>query len=202
VTGEQQEAPVVSLTPGMLLAKQAMVHLLVWLLAFSQFAAADSWFALTGWAVADFLAVITAVAAGFVTTTLAHEWSHYLGARLCGASYRIHDKVGLFVFDWDFSANTVRQFNIMSVAGSVGGALGVALLLSWVQPDTAGRAALVAGGIASFAFAAVIEWPVLARTRRSGDPLAELSRTDQRVLLRSLLVAVVAGMASWWLISG
>ena len=32
MTGEQQEAPVVSLTPGMLLAKQAIVHLLVWLL--------------------------------------------------------------------------------------------------------------------------------------------------------------------------
>jgi hypothetical protein len=116
-----------------------------------------------------------------------------LGARFSGAVYDIPPKPGLFVFDWDFSSNGMRQFYIMSVAGNVGGALGVLLLWSWVPTDTWGRAALLGGGVAGFIYGAVIEWPVLRRTRTSADPLAELSKIDQGVLLRSLVISVVAG---------
>ena len=127
--------------------------------------------------------------------------SFIAGAWLSGGAYAIPAKPGLFVYDWDFTANSVRQFKLMSVAGSVGGAVGLVLLWSSVPADTSGRAALLAGGVASFAFAAAIECPVLRRTGLSGDPLAELSKIDVSVLLRSLAVGIVAGVIAWYLLA-
>ncbi len=186
--------------PGALLARHAGIHLLVWLVAFCLFAAADSWSSLTGLAIASLLAVVTGALAGLATVTLIHEWFHFVGAWLSGGAYTIPAKPGLFVYDWDFTANSVRQFKLMSVAGSVGGAIGVALLWLSVPADTSGRTALLAGGITSFAFAAAIEWPVLRRTRVSGDPLAELSKIDVSVLLRSLALGVAVGVMAWYVL--
>jgi len=178
---------------GVKLARHAGLHLLIWVVAFGLFAAADSWLTLTGLGLASVLCVITGIIAGLATTTLIHEWFHFLGARYTGAVYDIPAKPGLFVFDWDFSSNGLRQFYIMSVAGNVGGALGVLLLWSSVPTDTWGRAALLGGGVAGFIYGAAIEWPVLRRTRVSADPLAELSKIDQAVLLRGLVIAVAVG---------
>jgi hypothetical protein len=180
---------------GVKLAKHAGLHVLIWLLTFGLFAATDSWFTLTGLGLASFLCILTGIIAGLTTTTLIHEWCHYLGARFSGAVYDIPAKPGLFVFDWDFSRNGMRQFYIMSVAGNAGGALGVLLLWSWVPADTWGRAALLGGGVAGFIYGAAVEWPVLRRSRTSADPLAELSKIDQGVLLRSLVISVLAGGA-------
>jgi len=184
----------------MRLARLAAVHLLVWLVAFSLFAATDSWSALTGLGLAALLSVITGILAGLATTTLVHEWFHLLGARYCGARYDIPASAGLFVYDWDFTANSPRQFLVMSVAGSIGGALAVVLLWLSLPTDTAGRAAVLAAAISSFAFAAAIEWPVLLRTRSGGDPLAELSKTDKGVLTRSFLIGSAVGLVSFVLV--
>ena len=179
---------------GFRLGKQAGLHLLIWMSAFGLFAAADSWAALTGLGLATLLCVMSGIIAGLTTTTLAHEWFHWLGAWLSGGSYDIPAKSGLFVYDWDFEQNDVRKFLIMSVAGSVGGALAVALLWNALPADTLGRAALRAAAIGSFVFAAAIEWPVLQRIRNGGDPLAELSKINQRVLSRSFIIAIIAGV--------
>lgn len=180
-------------SPALSLTQHALTHLMVWLVVFALYAAADSWFLLTGLGVALVLSVLTGLLAGITTTTLLHEWFHLLGAWRSGGAYRIPAKPGLFVYDWQFADNTVRQFNIMSVAGSVGGALAVLLLWYALPVLNPGRAAVMAGAIASFAFAGAIEWPVLRRTRHSRDPLAELSRITPPVLLRSLLAGVVVG---------
>ena len=184
-------------SPGMRLARLAAIHLLAWLSALSLFAAADSWSALTDLTLAWALSIATGVLAGLATTTLIHEWFHLLGARLCAATYDIPLRVGLFVYDWNFDKNTLRQFLTMSVAGSVGGALSVALLWISLPADTAGRAALLAAALASFAFGTAVEWPVLRRARLSGDPLAELSKIDARVLGRCFAMALLVGVAGF-----
>src|SRR5262245_26244654 len=61
------------------LTKLAGTHALVWLAALSLFAAADSWSAISGLAIAGLLCVITGVLAGVTTATLVHEWFHFLG---------------------------------------------------------------------------------------------------------------------------
>ena len=178
------------------LAKLMGVQGLVLLLALCLFAAADSWSLLTGLGIASALSVVTGILAGLTATTLIHEWFHYLGARRSGGSFDIPTRLGLFLYDWDFNSNTVRQFNTMSIAGSVGGAVAILLLWNSVPADSLGRAALRGGAVAGFVFAAIIEWPVLRRTQMSGEPLLELSKIDKRVLTRAFSGASVVGIAA------
>ena len=179
---------------GMRLARLASTHALVFVVALSLFAAADSWSTVTGLGIATVLCVVTGALAGITMTTLVHEWFHYLGARYSGAAYDIPHKQGLFLYNWDFTHNSVRQFLIMSVAGSVGGILALSILWTSVPADSWGRAALQGGAIASVVFAAYIEWPVIRRVRISRDPLAQMSKIDQRVLSRSFAVSSTAGV--------
>jgi len=181
------------------LAKLAGTHALVFLLALSAFAAADSWSTVTGLGVAGLLCFITAALAGVTTATLVHEWFHYLGARYCGAQFDIPPGQGLFVFNWDFGSNSVRQFLIMSIAGSVGGMLSVLLLWQAVPADSWGRAALRGAAVASVIYAALIEWPVIGRIRRGGDPLVELSKINKMLLSRSFLIAGASGIVMTWI---
>lgn len=179
-----------------LLAKLAGTHALVFLAALSLFAAADSWNTVTGLGIAGLLSVVTAVLAGVAITTLVHEWFHYLGARYARAAFDIPARQGLFVFNWDFGANSVQQFLTMGVAGSVGSVLAVLLLWYFVPADTWGRAVLHGAALASLVYSALIEWPVIRRVRRGGEPLAELSKIDTALLTRSFYIAGVAGIAT------
>ncbi len=184
-------------SPGFLLARHALLQFGLLLVLLSLFAAADSWQHLTGWALAAGLACVTGFLAGFAVTTVLHEWSHWLGGKLSGGAYTIPARPGLFVFDWDFERNSVKQFFTMSIGGNLGGLLALLLLASAVTTDTAGRSALVAGALASVVFAAIIEWPVLWRTRASGNPLQELSKIDPAVLKRAALGSLAAGLTGW-----
>jgi len=181
---------------GRPLVKLAVTHALVFLLALSLFAAADSWNTVTGLGIAGLLCVVTAVLAGVAIPTVVHEWFHFLGARYARAAYTIPTRMGLFVFNWDFGANNVRQFLTMSVAGSVGSVLAVMLLWNAVPADTWGRAVLHGAALASLVYSALIEWPVLRRVRQGGQPLAELSKIDKALLSRSVYIAGAAGIAT------
>ena len=181
-------------TPGQRLAKLAGTHALVFLAALSLFAAADSWTAISGLGIAGLLGVLTGIFAGITVATLVHEWFHYLGARYARADFTIPSRQGLFVFNWDFANNTLKQFMTMSVAGTIGSLVALMLLWTSVPADTWGRAALRAAAIASIIYSALIEWPVIRRARRSGDPLAELSKIDRGLLQRSFVIAGSVGI--------
>ena len=187
-------ASAIPATPGIRLAKLAMVHILVVLLSLSAFAAADSWLTVSGLGIAALLGVVTGALAGIAVTNLVHEWFHFLGAVVAGGRYTVPDKFGLFVYDWDFEHNNIRQFNVMSVAGNLGGVLAILYLWNAVPAENLGRAALQGGAIASFVFGAFIEWPVLYRTRSSGRPFDELAKINGKVLGRSFVAALVAGL--------
>lgn len=176
------------------LSKLAGTHSLILLLALSGFAAADSWSAISGLGIAGLLCIVTGVLAGITVTTLVHEWFHYLGARFSGGSFDIPTRQALFVYDWDFASNSVRQFLIMSVAGTVGSFVALFLLWNSIPADTWGRAALRGAVIASIVFAAFIEWPVIRRVRSGGDPLTELAKIDQPLLSRSFIFAGISGI--------
>ena len=138
-----------------------------------------------------------AVAAGFVITTLIHEWFHLLGAWSSGGRFSIPARIGLFTYNWDFPSNSTGQFFVMSIAGSVGSLVGIGLF--WIIGGSAGDAALamIAGACASLGFAAAIEWPVLARTARSGQPLEELAKINGRVLVTSLVISAATGLLTF-----
>ena len=181
--------------------KLVAAHLLTGVALLSLWAATDAWQAVTGLRAAALLSVLAAIPAGVVFGTLVHEWGHFAGARLAGARYTVPDRLGLFVFNYDFGANSVSQFFTMSWGGQIGGALAV-VLLWWALPlDTAGRAMIVAAAIGAFFFAGTIEWPVLSRTRSSGNPLAELAKIDRDVLYRGGSIGALAGLLAWALIA-
>ncbi len=188
-------------SPVTRISKLALAHASIWLVVFCLFAAAESWQQLSGLGIATLLAILSGAAAGFATTNFIHEWSHLLGAVVAGGRYKIPDKVGMFVYDWDFEANNNPQFFTMSIAGSVGGVISVIVLWQALDLSSAGQMAVIAGAIASFIFGAIIEWPVLLRTRRSGEPLVELSKIDPGVLLRATLGSGAGGLVTYLLLS-
>lgn len=196
VQGEDLQDP----KSGMRLARIAGVQGLVLLVSLCLFAAADSWTAVTGLAFASVLGVITGLIAGVVMTSVIHEAFHLLGARVSGGVYRIPPKVGIFLYDWQFERNSVQQFFVMSVAGSVGGAISVLLLWNSVPADTLGRATLRGAAVAAFVYAAIIEWPVLWRTRRTREPLAELSKINEQVLLNALYGGLLVGVVTTYMV--
>ncbi len=181
-------------------AKLVGGHLLIGVTVLCLWAAADTWQAVTQLPVASLLSVLAAIPAGFVFGTLVHEWCHFAGARLSGARYSVPGRFGLFVFEYDFRNNGLSQFFAMSYGGQVGSALAVLLLAISLPTDTAGRAMLLAACVGAGVFGAMIEWPVLARTRRSGDPVGELAKIDKGTLYRSAGGSAVATLASWLLL--
>ncbi len=182
-----------------MLYKHAALHIGIALLVFTMWAAADSWYLLTGLAIANALAVITALLAGVTITSVVHEWSHFAGARFSNSSYSIPKKFGTFVYDFDFEKNSLRQFNIMSCAGQVGSWATVIALLMLIPMDNSSRIMLVAGAVGSAVFGAIVEWPVLLRTQQSGQPLQELSKINRQVLKRSGIGATASVLAIWLL---
>jgi hypothetical protein len=60
---------------------------------------------------------------------------------------------------------------------------------------------VLASAIGAFFFAGMIEWPVLMRTRTSGNPLAELSRINRDTLYRSGRTGFGAMLAAWLILA-
>jgi hypothetical protein len=181
----------------MMLFKHAALQFGIALIAFTLWAAADSWYLLTELSIASGLSIVMAAIAGVAVSTVVHEWFHFGGAIASGSAYTIPTKFGFFVYDFDYGKNNLRQFNIMSLAGQAGSWLTV-LALWWLIPmDSAGRIMLVCGAAGSAVFGGIIEWPVIRRAQESGDPLAELSKIDAGVLQRSAIGGFGSGLLLW-----
>lgn len=176
------------------LVKHGVIQGTVALAAFSMWAATDAWQAVTQLPLANVLSILTAVIAGITVSTVIHEWFHFAGAKLGGSSYTIPSKTGLFIYDYDYTNSTVRQFYIMSLAGQLGSVVAIIGLYWLIPTDTSGRFMLIAAAIGSALFGGAIEWPVMLRTRHSHNPLAELSKITPGVFGRSLSFGAISGL--------
>lgn len=179
------------------LLKLTLVQFLVAVTVLALWAATDSWYLLTDLTIASFLSVATAFVAGVIISTLIHEWFHFFGAIFSGASYSIPDKIGLFVFNFDFEKNSLGQFLSMSAGGQLGGVLAVLLIYMSMPIDSSGRVMLVSAAIGSAVFAGLVEWPVIMRTRQSKQPREELAKINKAGLYRSSLIGVVVAAGIW-----
>lgn len=177
-------------------AHMAALHGALALGLLALFAVADTWVSLTALPLAGGFSVMAGLLAGFLLATLIHEWFHFFGTLGCGGSYQPVTRPGLFAFNWNFGANTTRQFLFMSVAGSVGSVLAVLLFSTTVPADAPGRVALLAAAWGSLVFAALIEWPVLYRVWRGAAPLAALGAIDHSVVLRAGALSALAIIAT------
>ena len=176
------------------LSKHAFLHIALIFIAFSAFIVISKFLFLHIPHGKDVCAHFAAVFLGIVTAAIFHEWSHLIGAKIGRSAYTIPRKSGVFIFEWDFAKNNVGKFYIMSVSGSIGGLLSV-FLLSKALPATSleYNNTVLVSAFSAFVFGAAIEWPVLYRTLSSKDPYTELEKTTPKVLMFSLLIAILFG---------
>ncbi len=175
--------------------------------AITLWGAAVAWAQVTGWGWAGLVAVANAVVAGYVLSSVIHEWGHFSGARLSGAVSPVLEepKRHFFMFDFPMDQNDTRQFVWMSWGGILAPWLPVVLVLGLVPLGITSAAVLFATLLARAVSIAVFEAPVVLRAERSGNPGAELGKQlASGGLKRGRRIGTAVGAACFaliWLVS-
>ena len=166
------------------------------LAALSLWAAADTWYLVSGLGFALAISVLDAIFVGYILGALFHEWGHYTGAKLSGASApRVKPKgTSLFRFNFDMAANTQRQFHWMSFGGWVFH-WGLLAILGLAMPfDSIGRIALVSSVFGFILYATFIETGILRQTLGGSDPAETLGQLSAKTFQQAGIVGSVAGL--------
>ena len=166
------------------------------LAALSLWAAADTWYLVSGLGFALAISVLDAIFVGYILGALFHEWGHYTGAKLSGASApRVKPKgTSLFRFNFDMAANTQRQFHWMSFGGWVFHWGLLAILVLAMPFDSIGRIALVSSVFGFILYATFIETGILRQTLGGSDPAETLSQLSAKTFRQAGIVGSVAGL--------
>ena len=187
---EQTTKPEPSLSS--LLARDTAIALA----ALSLWAAADTWYLVSGLGFALAVSVLDAIFVGYILGALFHEWGHYTGAKISGASApRVKSKgISLFRFNFDMSANTQRQFHWMSFGGWVFHWGLLAILVLALPFDSIGRIALVSSVFGFILYATFIETGILRKTLGGSDPAETLGQLSAKTFQQAGIVGSVAGL--------
>ena len=166
------------------------------LAALSLWAAADTWYLVSGLGFALAISVLDAIFVGYILGALFHEWGHYTGAKLSGASApRVKPKgTSLFRFNFDMAANTQRQFHWMSFGGWVFHWGLLAILVLAMPFDSIGRIALASSVFGFILYATFIETGILRQTLGGSDPAETLSQLSAKTFQQAGIVGSVAGL--------
>jgi|TARA_X000000950_G_C13821674_1_gene622179 hypothetical protein len=166
------------------------------LAALSLWAAADTWYLVSGLGFALAISVLDAIFVGYILGALFHEWGHYTGAKLSGASApRVKPKgTSLFRFNFDMAANTQRQFHWMSFGGWVFHWGLLAILVLAMPFDSIGRIALVSSVFGFILYATFIETGILRQTLGGSDPAETLGQLSAKTFQQAGIVGSVAGL--------
>ena len=175
-----------------LLARDTAIALAV----LSIWAAADTWYLVSGLGLALAISVLDAIFVGYILGALFHEWGHYTGAKLSGASApRVKPKgTSLFRFNFDMAANTQRQFHWMSFGGWVFHWGLLAILVLAMPFDSIGRIALVSSVFGFILYATFIETGILRQTLGGSDPAETLGQLSAKTFQQAGIVGSVAGL--------
>ena len=166
------------------------------LAALSLWAAADTWYLVSGLGFALAISVLDAIFVGYILGALFHEWGHYTGAKLSGASApRVKPKgTSLFRFNFDMAANTQRQFHWMSFGGWVFHWGLLAILVLAMPFDSIGRIALVSSVFGFILYATFIETGILRKTLGGSDPAETLGQLSAKTFQQAGIIGSVAGL--------
>ena len=183
-TSSQSSAP--AQQPGLfpLLARDlatALASISIW-------AAADTWYLISGIGLALAVSMANAIFAGYVLGALFHEWGHYLGARVSRAQTTRIQPTGFsfFRFNFDFKANDQRQFHSMSFGGWIMHWALLLLLVLTLPFDSLGQVTLVGAVLGFILFATVIE--------TGTDPLKMLKKLTPRHFQQAAFVGTLCGV--------
>ena len=166
------------------------------LIALSVWAAADTWYLLSGLWFAQLLSIGDAIFVGYVLGALFHEWGHYSGAKLSGAQApRVKPKgISLFRFNFDMSVNDQRQFHWMSFGGWVMHWALLLLLVIAIPFDSLARIALVSSVFGFIVYATFIETGILRQTLSGADPEGTLNQLTAKTFQQATIAGTVGGL--------
>ena len=166
------------------------------LAALSLWAAADTWYLVSGLGFALAISVLDAIFVGYILGALFHEWGHYTGAKLSGASApRVKPKgTSLFRFNFDMATNTQRQFHWMSFGGWLFHWGLLAILVLAIPFDSIGRIALVSSVFGFILYATFIETGILRKTLSGSDPAETLGQLSAKTFQQAGIIGSVAGL--------
>ncbi len=176
---------------GMLLKDTAIIFA-----ALSLWAAADTWYQVTGLWLAQVVALGDAILVGLLLAALFHEWGHYAGAVASGAVTKRHypRSLSFFRFQFDYAENDLRQFHWMTYGGHVLHWSILILLLIMVPLDSLGRIALVSAIFGFIVFATFIEYNVVKDTMNGVDPESRLQALTKRDFQQASIAGTIAGL--------
>ena len=161
----------------------------------SLFGGADAWRIATGTFFASTVSTLAGLVTGFGVGFLAHEWGHFVGARISGATSPLRPASSLgFIFDFDLQGSSRHQFDTMSIGGNVGHFSVVLLFLLALPLETPGQVALLAGAIGNAVFASSVEFPVIAKSRSGMAPADALGTIPRDFLKRSGSAGLAAAL--------
>lgn len=164
----------------------------------SLFAAAESWATVSRLALASLLSVVDGLLVGAATNALAHEWGHFIGARLGGGHAPLKPLTKFLpLYDFDYANNDGRSFLWMSYGGNVAHALVVLIYLALVPTRSMGTAALVAGAFGFAVFSSLVEIPVIQQARRGVPGLEALGVIPRDFVSRYLPWAIASAFAAY-----
>ena len=158
-------------------------------------AAADTWYAVTGLGLAAAVSVLNGILAGGAIAGLLHEWGHFIGARVSGGTAPLAPARGFLpLFNFDFAKSEVSHFQAMSVGGNLP-TWGFALFLAWALPlDAPGRIAIFSAAVGFSIFASVVEFPVMSRVSGGMAPADSLGRISSTTLKTGAISGAVAAL--------
>jgi hypothetical protein len=162
----------------------------------SLWAAADTWYAITGLALAGWVSVLDGVLVGVGLGILAHEWGHFAGARLGGGIAPTREFTSLFpIFVFDMQRSNPSAFRAMSLGGNLAHWGLVLLFVSLVPLDAPGRVALVSGAFGFAVSASTTEFPVIRRAYSGATPAESFEGLTGEKLRQHRWIGFAAGLA-------
>lgn len=164
----------------------------------SLFAGAESWSTISRLKVAKILSVVDGLLVGVAIAALAHEWGHFLGARL-GGGHAPLKPISQFLplYDFDYARNDARSFLWMSYGGNIAHASIVVLLWLLVPTRSMGPAALVAGAFGFSVFSSLVEIPVIQQARRGVPALEALASIPKNFVSKYLPWSLAAAFGAY-----
>ena len=194
---EQTTKPEPSLSS--LLARDTAIALA----ALSLWAAADTWYLVSGLGFALAVSVLDAIFVGYILGALFHEWGHYAGARGSGSNTtRFAGKaLSIFRFNFDFEQNTKTQFLWMSYGGQIGHWGILAVLFFSLPLNNLAEIVLLSSIFGFCVFALLVEYKIIWQVLRGMDPLESLKKLTSKKLRTAQMIGGTAGIASIILLS-
>jgi len=164
--------------------------------ALSLWAAADTWYEVTGLMLAQVVSVADGIFVGYLLASLFHEWGHYAGTLAAGGSAtRFYPKgFNLFRFNFNFAANDVRQFHWMTYGGHVLHWSIFIILVVMLPLDSLGRRVLVASVFGFITFASVIEYNIIKDTWAGADPQTRLRQLNAKDFQQATVIGTLGGL--------